>query len=531
VNTAGLLLGELLAQKGYTIWADKEYASIIKGDNNSFFLSISSEHEMKLSKKIDLFFAFDNFAIQKNQEIYQLEHLIEFKGVTATHINMFAFGACLKIVNISLEEGEKIMKDSTAENSREGNMIDLQAGYAYAKEQYAHLCHTINLSEKRGGEKKLMFGNQLLGEGAIAAGLEFYSAYPMTPTTSLIDVIVEHPEVTFFQGEDEIAVAMAMLGARFAGKRAMCGTSGGGFALMSESVSFSHQSEIGGVYVVGQRDGPSTGSPTFTAQGDLSFVMNSGFGETTPAVLAPSTFEETYSMISQALNQSDMYQHPLVFLIDKQLAEGYKTISERDLTTVPINRGIRADSEAEDTYLRYKVTSDGISPYAIPGQENTVFIATSYEHDEAGATNEDPAIKDEQMQKRFRKRVTFYAKEVMNDPATYEIINPQAEKFFVTRGINRYNLEILIKERSDWGLIVIKVFHPFAISLIDFFRNHEQQITKLVFVEMNYEGQMERFIRRECGLMSPQWEEKISHFRKYTLYPIFIEELLPLLQS
>ncbi|MDR0650708.1 MAG: hypothetical protein LBG59_04875 [Candidatus Peribacteria bacterium] len=200
----------------------------------------------------------------------------------------------------------------------------------------------------------------------MAAGLEFYAAYPMTPTTSLIDVIVEHPEVTFFQGEDEIAVAMAMLGARFAGKRAMCGTSGGGFALMTESVSFSHQSEIGGVYVVGQRDGPSTGSPTFTAQGDLSFVLNSGFGETTPAVLAPSTFEETYAMISQALNQSDMYQHPLVFLIDKQLAEGYKTISEKELTTVPINRGVKAVSEAEDTYLRYKVTPDGISPYAVP---------------------------------------------------------------------------------------------------------------------------------------------------------------------
>jgi Pyruvate/2-oxoacid:ferredoxin oxidoreductase gamma subunit len=162
VNTAGLLLGELLAQKGYTLWADKEYASIIKGDNNSFFLSISSEHEMKLSKKIDLFFAFDDFAITKNQEIYQLEHLIECKGGAATHINMFAFGACLKIINIPLEEGEKIMKAFTPELYWEGNLMDLQAGYTYAKQNYAHLCQTINLSEKRGEIKKLMFGNQLL---------------------------------------------------------------------------------------------------------------------------------------------------------------------------------------------------------------------------------------------------------------------------------------------------------------------------------------------------------------------------------
>jgi 2-oxoglutarate ferredoxin oxidoreductase subunit alpha len=95
-----------------------------------------------------------------------------------------------------------------------------------------------------------MFGNQLIAEGAIATGLEFYSAYPMTPVTSLLEVMLEHPEVTFFQGEDEISVAMAMLGARFAGKRAMCATSGGGFALMTESIAFSHQSEIGGVYIL-----------------------------------------------------------------------------------------------------------------------------------------------------------------------------------------------------------------------------------------------------------------------------------------
>jgi 2-oxoglutarate ferredoxin oxidoreductase subunit alpha len=520
--------------------ADKEYASIIKGDNNCFFLSISSEHEMILSKKIDLFLAFDDFAITKNQEIYQLEHIIELKNTSAKHINTFAFGACLKIVNIPLEEGVEVMKKYTKASYREENLGDLEAGYSYAKQHYSYLCQTINLSEKIGESKTLKFGNQLLGEGALAAGLEFYSAYPMTPVTSLIDVIVEHSEVTFFQGEDEIAVAMAMLGARFAGKRAMCGTSGGGFALMTESISFSHQSEIGGVYVVGQRDGPSTGSPTFTAQGDLSFVLNAGFGETSPAVLAPSTFEEAFSMISQALNRSDMYQHPLVFLIDKQLAEGYKTIIEKDLITFPINRGVQAIpasmekqgvsptqeiSSAQDTYLRYKVTPDGISPYAVPGQEHTLFIATSYEHDEAGATNEHPKIKDEQMQKRFRKRLTFYAKEFGKETIAYEIINPQAEHFFITRGINRYNLEVLIKNTPHWGLIVIKIFHPFDIRLIDFFRTHEQQIQKLVFVEMNYEGQMERFIRRECGLMSPQREEKISHFRKYTLYPIFIEEL------
>jgi 2-oxoglutarate ferredoxin oxidoreductase subunit alpha len=131
---------------------------------------------------------------------------------------------------------------------------------------------------------------------------------------------------------------MAMLGAKFAGARAMCATSGGGFALMTESISFSHQAEIGGVYILSQRDGPSTGTPTFTAQGDLNYALNASFGDTSPVVLAPSTFAETYEMISRALNRSDIYQHPVVFLIDKQLSEGYQTVEVNKLKITPIDR-------------------------------------------------------------------------------------------------------------------------------------------------------------------------------------------------
>ena len=144
------------------------------------------------------------------------------------------------------------------------------------------------------------------------------------------------------------------------------------------------------------------------------------------------------------------------------------------------------------------MTESGISPCAVPGQEGTLFMATSYEHDESGASNEDPRIKDEQMQKRSRKMWTFCAQEFVQEGIAYEIINPQAEHFFVTRGINRYNLEMLIKERSDWGLIVIKVFHPFDSRLAEFFRTYEKQIKKLIFVEMNYEGQMEEMVRSAC---------------------------------
>jgi 2-oxoglutarate ferredoxin oxidoreductase subunit alpha len=182
----------------------------------------------------------------------------------------------------------------------------------------------------------------------MASGLEYYAAYPMTPASSLIDVIAPDPRVTFFQGEDEIAVSMSMLGAKFAGKRAACGTSGGGFALMTESISFSHVAELGGLYILSQRDGPSTGTPTFTGQGDLNYALNASFGDTFPIVLAPSTFEESYNLIGKALNRSDIYQHPVIYLIDKQLSEGYLSVDAKDLHAENINRGKLQDMNALD---------------------------------------------------------------------------------------------------------------------------------------------------------------------------------------
>jgi len=131
---------------------------------------------------------------------------------------------------------------------------------------------------------------------------------------------------------------MSMLGAKFAGKRSMCGTSGGGFALMSESISFSNQAELGGVYVLSQRAGPSTGTPTFTGQSDLNYALNASFGDTFPIVFAPYTFENGYNLIGKALNWSDIYQHPVIFLVDKSFSEGYMSVDTTHLQAESIQK-------------------------------------------------------------------------------------------------------------------------------------------------------------------------------------------------
>ena len=326
VNTAGILLAELLAQKGYTVLGDKEYASIIKGDNNCFFLYISDKEQPFIRRQIDYFLAYDPYAVSKNESIYDLKKVFMIKDEKCKYKNTFTLGAALKIFGISLEEGKSLLEQqfSKKEFSPEvmnQNFLDLEAGYQYIIQNCGEACDIVNCSKAIWAPKQFMYGNELIAKGAIASGLDFYAAYPMTPASSIIDEVVKDLQVSFFQGEDEIAVSMAMLGAKFAGKRAMCGTSGGGFALMTESISFSNQAELGGVYVLAQRDGPSTGTPTFTGQGDVNYALHASFGDTKPIVLYPSTFEEAYSFAGKALNWSDQYQHPVILLSDKQLSE------------------------------------------------------------------------------------------------------------------------------------------------------------------------------------------------------------------
>ena len=153
-------------------------------------------------------------------------------------------------------------------------------------------------------------------------------------------------------------------------------------------------------------------------------------------------------------------------------------------------------------------------------------MATSYEHDESGATNEDPLIKEEQTQKRRRKMLTFQKEQYETQKLdSFEVINPHAHKFLITWGSNAMTLKHVLKDYSDWGLLVIKVFYPFNDQIKQFLESSKENIEKLCFVEMNSEGQAEKWLSEYCGLKDKSRENKIMHYRKTTLYPIFKEEI------
>ena len=522
INTAWELLSELLAKKWYSIRMDKEYASVIKWNNNTMFVNISDDGKPYFSRSVQIFMALDKLAVEKNSELFELQEIIDLSGVNSSRKNIFAFALAVKRLNLTQKEAEEILEEKWfLAKDREWNLKALEEWIEYGKQNWWMIA---DLSKTVWTPLSMQFGNGLIADGAAKAWLEFYSAYPMTPASSIINGVLKHPEITFHQWEDEIAVSMMMLGASYAWKRAMCGTSGWGFALMVESLAFANQAELWWVYVLSQRDGPSTGTPTFVAQWDLDIALNAWFGETKPIVLAPGSYEEAYEMIARALNWSDIYQHPVMFLVDKTLSECLMSIDVNKLKEPEIKHGEIAKESDSDEYLRYADTESWISPKAIPGTKNTLFIATSYEHTESWATNEDPKIKVQQMEKRARKMQTFKKEELKNWIA-YEIINPNAKKFFITWWINRYPIEKVISENSDWWLIVMKVFQPFDESLRKFFKEHENQIEKLLFVELNHDGSCERYIRTQCWLTTDEWNNKIDHLRKFSLYPLMIEEI------
>ena len=250
-------------------------------------------------------------------------------------------------------------------------------------------------------------GNSAIALGAMAAGCKFVAGYPMTPTTSILEYIADKGRqynVVMVQPEDEIAAINMVVGAAYAGVRAMTATSGGGFCLMVEGLSLAGMTETPVVCVLGQRSGPAIGLPTRTEQGELLFSLFSGHGEFPRAVLSPPTIEDCFDAAVNAFNLAEKYQTPVLVLTDQHLASSYQTVTPFDLRKVGIERGslIGGDGDVA-AYKRHQYTDTGISPRAFPMPQGPLVVTDSDEHDEQGHMIEDPETRTRMMDKRLRK--------------------------------------------------------------------------------------------------------------------------------
>ncbi|MFK7779920.1 MAG: 2-oxoacid:acceptor oxidoreductase family protein [Candidatus Gracilibacteria bacterium] len=534
VNSTVDIIADLYAELGYDLISDIEYESRIKGGVNFFDVNISDSGEKFLTKYVDILLAFNDNSLEKQLSSLKpgatiiinkkwIKKLLD-KGIDLSNFNIldleitdkydntYLLGIYALYLNINisivLEKIEKIFSrkgEEIVENNK--NIIkNIFASYEINKKSEIQI-------KKIGKAKELYFGNKALTKGAIEGGLEFYSAYPMTPASTILTEVIKDGRVTYIQNEDEIAVVNSALGASFTGARAMCGTSGGGFALMTEALSFAVQAEFPITIVLAQRAGPSTGTPTYHEAGDLNFALNPTFGDFNHVVMYPSNLEEAYNFAGLALNIADKYQTQVILLMDKQSCELHGTVG--NLFVPEIDRGIVLDNPPLD-YKRYELTENGISPRVKVGTKNGDFIATSYEHDEFGATSEDPELKKAFTEKRYKKLDNFFKKEGIYG---HEVINSDAKKMIITTSFTSYTAKKFIKNNPEFGLIIMKIIKPLDERVLEDIKGKEE----IIFVESNYSGQLENYMTKELGLKYIDGL-KINNLRKYDLFPFYIED-------
>ncbi|OGK17996.1 hypothetical protein A3G67_04560 [Candidatus Roizmanbacteria bacterium RIFCSPLOWO2_12_FULL_40_12] len=556
IMTTGLTFSRIATRLGYHIFDYIEYPSLIRGGHNAFEVLVSEQEVRALQNEI-------NFLICLNKDTYDFHKARltsssvvvyddeDFKPdgdhksamVPFTKIlkeahgesimkNTIAFGASLALLDGDISMLFDILEQQFGRKGAE--IVELnknfaQKGYDHIRENYKDLIQPY-LKKREDKEKAVLTGNDAFALAAIAADCRLYSSYPMTPSSSILSTLAAWQKDTGIvvrHAEDEISVINTALGASFMGTRAAVGTSGGGFALMVESLSFAGVAEMPIVVFLSQRPGPATGMPTWTEQGDLLFAVHAGHGEFPKIVLAPGDADEMIELTLKAFNLADIYQTPVIVMSDMWLSESHKSVATETIKSLvkanKIERGKTITAPKGEVYLRYKLESDGISERLIPGAKGFFYQANSYEHFEDGHSAEDAVARRQQVDKRNQKTSTYLAAhfqkpKVYGDPKT-------AKKVFVSWGSMKgpilEAMEDLKKEGIETALIHFTHMFPLdRARLQDLF----SQSKDYVLVENNSHAQFGRLLRQETGIDlqktllkydgRPFWKEEIYNFVK-----------------
>ncbi len=495
IQSAGHILALAAARSGLHAFGTAEYPSLIRGGHNSDVIRIADRDVYVHKEELDLLLAMNLETLELHLkeivpgggvifdgDVIKTETLSVPEGVKFFPIplkklamefgksditrNTVGMGATFGLIDFDLEMLNSILRQMFGKKGEQmvaNNIAAAKAGYDFVKTHYAgqfdYQVHAVPDQPKR----MLLTANDAICLGALKAGCTFVAEYPMTPSSSILHFMASHSKeyhVIVKHTEDEIAAMNMVVGAGWAGARAMTGTSGGGFSLMVEALGMAGMCEVPLVCVNVQRPGPSTGLPTRTEQGDLQFVLHASQGEFPRMVIVPGSYEESFYLTFDAFNLAEKYQMPVLILSDKHMAESVKTVEMFETEGLKIDRGkllsqeqlddLRAKSEQvvarlrheemngkeadvssksavlfskkelaargfggvsapenylspDGNFLRYKFTEDGISPRTIPGMPGGIHRAATDEHDETGDLTETPENRILMVEKRARK--------------------------------------------------------------------------------------------------------------------------------
>ncbi len=451
MQTTAELLGKLVTRSGLYAFCYSDAESRIRGGLNFSHLRLCPEPRAGVTNRIDILVAHSEQALDRFAPGLEPGGLVLAQGPwghpLALDISLeelarqagspkaagsVAAGALVALLGLSLEEAREVVSRRFAgrDDLVRLNQLALQAG-ARAVAGVAEGAGFRLPPGNPGRDRLYLSGGQALALGAVAGGLGFMAAYPMSPSTSIITNLAAwgaETGVVCEQAEDEIAAINMVAGAAYAGARAMTATSGGGFCLMTEGVSLLGMIEAPAVIVVAQRPGPATGLPTRQAQGDLNLVRQAGHGFFPRIILAPRDIGDCFPVTARALDLAERYQCPVLVLTDQHLQDSQVTLEPPDISELPRRRhflGAR-ELEAMPRYRRYQLSRDGISPLAAPGVSRHLVLADSDEHDETGHITEDAGIAGAMAQKRLAKARTIqeaaWPPELEGDPRDRPLI-------------------------------------------------------------------------------------------------------------
>jgi 2-oxoglutarate ferredoxin oxidoreductase subunit alpha len=529
VISSGDILTTGVARAGYWPLTFRTYPAEIRGGPCMYQVRVGVEPVRSQGDAVDLLICF-------NQEAYDLHHHeladdghivcdAESVRVTAPYEsrssevplatiaqeaggnrrgkNMVSVGLVCGLLGIDITRIEEMILKRYAHKGDvgESNIKSLRAGWDHARDELPAGEHRLGPPTALSQDRLLVSGNQAICLGALHAGLGYYAGYPITPASDILEWLAARlPRFggAAIQTEDEIAALASVLGASFAGTKAMTATSGPGLSLMAELVGLAGMAEIPAVIVDAQRSGPSTGMPTKTEQSDLNHALFGGHGESPRVVMAPTSVEDCFHVIVEAFNAAEKYQVPVIVLSDQSLSHRLEAVRRPDLDTydVAVRASPNGDGPADGPYKRYEIHADGVSPMTIPGGPGA-YVSTGIEHDEGGNPHYEPELHTAMMSKRFRKLDPLAAHE-----GRVTITGPEAADVGIlgwgsTEGAALEAAEICLDRSLKVSTFYPRVLAPLPVERI---RAWAAGMGRVVVPELNVTGQFARLARADVGI-------------------------------
>jgi 2-oxoglutarate ferredoxin oxidoreductase subunit alpha len=546
VATPGDIFAKIFSRRGLHLNAYNAYQSIIRGGHTFLTIRTGPEKVTNMGDRLDLLIPLNQDSMNRHLGlltggaacVYNAETVqpgmaadgvqlcplpvSKLADITRNKVaqNTLAVGAGLSMMGIGFQALESVLTEQFKKKGEAvvaENVGIARAGYEYATANFKPFIRPVPMTE---GRYAVLSGNIALAMGGAAAGVKFYCAYPMSPSTGVLHWMAAHARkagIMVRQVEDEIGVVNMAIGAAHAGVRSMCATSGGGFALMSEGLGMSAMMETPVVVIDCQRAGPSTGVPTKTEQGDLWQMLGAAFGDYPRVIAAPFDIGDCFKIIPEIYNIADRFQCPGIVLCDLLLSEGRLSVDPKDLDfNTIIDRGeliTAADAGgngANGDYKRYKFTESGISPRAVPGVPGHTHTAATDEHDEDGVLISDeftnPVKRRAMMEKRMRKVAGIEAAvppPVLWGPRDAEVT---LIGWGSTKGVIEEACEILTEEGISANQLQIRWLVPLhGEAILDILKRSRHTM----IVENNYSGQFARYLRSETSFVPD------GYIRKY----------------